>query len=188
MKSILHNVLRMEADIAESERIAVAMIAADIEEYKIIIMDAVMPTRVSTSIYCVSLVVVAVVVVVEIIVAAVVVVVLLLLLLDSIIISSGSSSNIGGVGGSSSFCFSIWFLNNSLRTMYRLVEWRGGCQLDSPKGVPVFDRRGHRERQGQPGDGLPLCRSGYDHHEADECEAAEAALWIHPEIRGGNPT
>ena len=46
MKSILHNVLRMEADIAESERIAVAMVAADIEEYKIILMDAVMPTTV----------------------------------------------------------------------------------------------------------------------------------------------
>ena len=46
VKSILHNVLRMEADIAESERIAVAMVAADIEEYKIILMDAVMPTSV----------------------------------------------------------------------------------------------------------------------------------------------
>ena len=46
MKSILHNVLRVEADIAESERISVAMIAADIEEYRIILMDAVMPTRV----------------------------------------------------------------------------------------------------------------------------------------------
>ena len=68
------------------------------------------------------------------------------------------------------------------------LEWRGSCECDSPTRVSVFDSGSHRERQRQPGDGFPLGGSGYDHHEADEREAPEIALWIYPEIWCGNPT
>ena len=69
-----------------------------------------------------------------------------------------------------------------------LVEWRGSSRSNSPKRLSVSDSRSHRERHRQLGDGFPRGGSGYDHHEADEREAAEIAVWIYPEIRCGNAT